>query len=209
MNSRKKKTYLFFVILTIGCFWYLRTKQTYTSYESALEGRVVTPVAGIQIKINEVDVVANNNGTLDNRVILDNTTWTSTHTREEKISPGSTGYIDLHLDPSGSEIAILYEFRFVDKKIDEDKLLTFAEIASSNSNLVKTANDTYSGIILLEDIQNQKVIDIRANFYFDYLNDLEGITEDNQVLDDLFEIHFHAVQYRGETLTEYIENSGG
>ena len=31
----------------------------------------------------------------------------------------------------------------------------------------------------------------------------KGITVDNQVLSDLFEIHFHAIQYNGETITEY------
>ena len=28
---------------------------------------------------------------------------------------------------------------------------------------------------------------------------------DTEELDDLFEIHFHAVQYNGETLQQYVE----
>ena len=34
---------------------------------------------------------------------------------------------------------------------------------------------------------------------------MEAIEEDNQELDDLFEIHFHALQYRGEELVPYVE----
>ena len=204
MKDKKKTLTIVFMILVIGCFLYLGAKATYTSYETLIDGNASTPVAGIHVKINGVDVMANNDGTLDNRVILDNITWVSTHTRARKISPGSSGTIDLTVDPSGSEVAILYEFRFVDKQIDDDKLLNFGAITST-SNLIRTDVDTYTGIINLADIENHHTFQISANFYFDALNDIEGITEDNQVWDDLFEIHFHAVQYQGETIQEYVE----
>lgn len=202
MKNKKMLTFIF-IVMVIACFLYLAAKATYTSFESSVEGNVSAPVAGIHLTINGVDVVSNSDGTLDNRVILDNTTWVSTHTREEKISPGSTGTIDLTLDPSGSEVAILYEFQFVDKRIDEDKLLTFTNV-SSTDGLIQTGVDTYSGIITLNDINQDRTFHVSADFLFDYINDIEGITEDNQVLDDLFEIHFHAIQYNGETITEYV-----
>ena len=197
-----KKFAIIFIIVVIVCFLYLGAKGTYTSYESEIEGRMNTSVAGIKLLINGVDVVASG-GTLDTRVILDNTTWESTHTREKKISPGSSGTIDLELDPSGSEVAILYEFRFVDKVIDDDKLLNFGDITCDHT-LTRTAIDTYTGIIPLNDILSNDKIHLNVDFYFDYLNDIEGITEDNQGLDDLFEIHFHAIQYNGETITPYV-----
>ena len=204
MNKKSSKNIIIFlfIVLCSGCFLYLGARGTYTSLESEIEGNASASVAGIHLKINGVDVVENNNGTLDNRIILDNTTWVSTHTREEKISPGSSGTIDLELDPSGSEVAILYEFRFVDKKIDDDKLLTFADITSDDT-FTRTGVDTYTGVFTLNDIEQNKKVRISADFFFDYLTDIEGITEDNQVLDDLFEIHFHAIQYRGEAITEY------
>lgn len=204
MKSKKNMYIIISITILVSCFLYFGAKATYTSYESTIEGNTITQVAGIHLKINGVDVVANNDGTLDNRIILDNTTWVSTHTREEKISPGSSGTIDLEIDPSGSEVAILYEFRFVDKKIDDDKLLVFSSI-NSNDGLIRTSKDTYTGIINLSDIENHRTFHISANFYFDYLVDIEGITEDNQVLDDLFEIHFHSLQYQGETIQEYVE----
>lgn len=204
MKNKKKLFTIIFMVLIISCFLYLGARATYTSYESEIDGNVSNRVAGIHFKINGVDVVANNDGTLDNRVILDNTTWVSTHTREEKISPGSSGTIDLELDPSGSEVAILYEFRFVDKKIDDDTLLTFGNITSTDT-LIRTGVDTYTGVITLNDINQSRTVTLSADFYFDYLTDIEGITEDNQSLDDLFEIHFHAIQYRGEEIEEYEE----
>ena len=205
MNTEKrdKKYIIIVLILIIGCFLYLGSKNTYTAFESEIDGTVAAKTAGIHLSINGEDVVENNDTTLSNQIILNNTTWVSTHTREAKLSPGSTGTISLELDPAGSEVAVLYEFRFVDKVIDEDKLLNFSNITSDDDTFVRTGVDTYSGIISLTDIANGKKIHISVGFYFDYLTDIEGITEDNQTYDDLFEIQFHALQYQGETLTPY------
>lgn len=203
---KMKKVNLCLIFILIGCFLYLGAKLTYNVFESSIGGVVNNRIAGIHLRINGFDV-SNNNGVLNNRVILDNTVWTSTHTREEKISPGSSGTIYLELDPTGTEVAVMYEFQFVDKQIDDDKLLTFGTI-TSDSNLVRTDVDTYTGIISLADLtNNNNKIHINVNFYFDYLHDIEGITEDNQELDDLFEIHFHAIQYNGETIVPYVENN--
>lgn len=200
-----KKVAFIFLFLMIGCFYYLSSKSTYTSYETNTTGKVNTKTADIHLTINGFDVI-NSGGVLDNRIILENTTWESTHTREKKISPGSSGTIDLEVDPTSSDVAILYEFRFVDKVIDEDKLLNFGSIVSDDVSFVRTGIDTYTGIFTLDDLSDGKKANIHVDFYFDYLNDIEGITEDNQVFDDLFEIHFHAIQYRGEEIIPY---SGG
>ena len=203
-TDKKDKKYIVVVLLLIVvCFLYLVSKGTYTAFDSEIDATASAKTAGIHLSINGEDVVDSNGGTLDNRIILDNTTWVSTHTREAKLSPGSSGTISLELDPAGSEVAILYEFRFVDKFIDNDKLLNFSSIISDDDTFIQTGIDTYTGIITLTDIANSKVIHISVDFYFDYLTDIPGISEDNQVFDDLFEIHFHALQYNGETLVPY------
>lgn len=199
-----KRFIILFLSGVLVCFLYLGTKSTYTSYESQISGTMKNSIAGIHLKLNGVDVAADDQ--LDNDLILNNITWTSTHTRQGKISPGSSGTINLELDPTGSEVAVLYEFQFLDKVVDTDKLLTFDTITSDDTGFTRTGVDTYAGIITLADINNSKKIHLQVGFYFDSLVDIPGITEDNQVFDDFFEIHFHAIQYRGETLTPY---SGG
>ncbi len=202
-NKFNPKNIVFVLLLILGaCFLYWGSKITYTSYESMIEGSASSHTAGIKIKINGVNVL-DSSAVLDDRIILDNTTWVSTHTRAGKLSPGSRGTIDLQLDPTGSEVAILYEFQFVDKVIDEDKLINFDSITCDDTGFTRTAVDTYSGILTMNDVMDGKKVNISVDFYFDYLTDIEGITEDNQTLDDLFEIHFHAIQYNGETLVPY------
>ena len=202
LEGSQKFIFVFLLIVLI-CFFYLGAHSTYTAYESEIEGKANASTAGIHILLNGYDVVANN-GVLDSRLLLDNTTWVSTHTREEKISPGSHGTIHLDLDASGSEVAILYEFQFIDKLMDEDKLINFGDIQSDHE-FIRTAEDTYSGVLTLNQIESGDIVGIDVDFYFDYLVDIEGITEDNQTYDDLFEIYFHAVQYRGEELVPYTD----
>ncbi len=196
----KKKIFLIFLAIFGLLFLYFGARATYTAYESNITGKASAPVSQIHLLINGEDL--GTDAELDNRILLDNVTWTSTHTRAGKMSPGSTGNFQFELDPTGSEVAILYEMRLVDKRVDSTKLLTFNSVTSDRT-LVRTAIDTYSGIISLANIQNGEKTHITVSFVFDDTADIEGITEDNQVYEDFFEIHFHALQYQGETLVPY------
>ena len=155
----------------------------------------------MKLSINGVDLGSDE--IIDNRILIENVTWTSSHTRQGKISPGSTGQFDFELDPTESDVAILYEFQLVDKTVDSTKLLTFNSV-TSNRSIVRTAIDTYSGIITLSDIQNGLKTNVTIGFVYTDTEDVEGYTGDGD-LEDFFEIHFRALQYKGETLVPYTE----
>ena len=155
MRNNKKILMFFLIVIVGGCFLYYNARFTYTAYESIIEGAVTNSIAGISLKINGVDAVANNDGTLDNRVILDNTTWVSTHTREEKISPGSSGTIDLEIDPSGSDVAILYEFIMIVRY--EKVELTMDSSGDENSESKKGKNEEEN--IKKESLEDKKTED--------------------------------------------------
>ena len=196
--SKNRKLFLIVVLILWSFILYYGSKYTYTSYESSVDAEVNSKVAGINVSINGQNIVKKN---LDS-VKLDNITLTSTHTREGKISPGSTGTFAITLDPTGSEVAFRYDFELIDKSTDSNKLLTFDGFSSDNGNLIKTASNTYTGIITLDDINNKKVINITGSFTFND-DDIPAITEDNGNLDDFFEIKFHAIQYNGEEIIPY------
>ena len=196
-----KKNFLVLIAIFSMLFLYFCARATYTAYESIVSGKARTNVSGIRLTINGEEL--GTDALLDNRIILDNITWTNTHTREGKMSPGSTGTFTFELDPTGSEVAILYEIQFVDKVMDDDKILTFNNI-TSDQNLVRTGVDTYSGIISLSDAEDSVKTHITVNFSFDGSDDIEGFDQDNQVYEDFFEINFHALQYKGETLVPYM-----
>ena len=193
MKDNKKFT-IVFIVLLIVCFLYLGASTTYTAYESLVEGNSKVPTAKFKLYINGISVTGD--GTLSDQIIINNVTWTSTHTRDGKISPGSYGTVYLELDSTQSDVAVMYSFQFIDKRIDDDKVLTFNNI-TADSGIVRTARDTYSGIVTMDDIEDGEKVNISADFIFDYLNDIV-ITDDYESpsFEDLFEIHFHAVQYR-------------
>ncbi|MBQ3306649.1 MAG: hypothetical protein IJG68_00490 [Bacilli bacterium] len=200
MKELKKQIILIVIIISLFAFLYLNAKSTYTSYESTTQAKVQADIADIRLKINGYDIVGS--GTLNDEILLDHFTWESTHTREGKISPGSTGTCDLELDPTGSEVAILFEFEFIGKDQDETKLLNFGSI-TSEYDIVQTGESTYTGIIPKDAIENGDTATITLEFYFDATEDIEGIEIDEHHYDDLFEINFHAQQYLGETIEPY------
>lgn len=194
-----KNIYLFILLL---CVAYIGSKFTFGLYESLLDTDVDGDVSDIKLKINNVNIV--NNTSDISEVVVTDISWTGVaHTRPGKISPGATGTFNLKLDPYGSEVAILYEFTFVDKSIDPDKILTFTDIRASNGSVIKTAANKYSGIISLADIDRGQTITLNIDFEYVDEEDMEPFTKDSENLDDFFTINFEALQYNGETLVPY------
>ena len=204
MKFVKNKSFLsIFAVILIICFLYFGGRSTFTAYESLIFGGSTIKTSGIKVKLNGVDI-ASNSEILNSDFFMNNIKWNSTHTREGKISPGSSGTFQIELDPTGSEVAILYEFSFVDKAVDDSKLLTFDDISVDDREIVKTSIDTYSGVISLDDISNGKKVTFNIAFTFDNVEDIEGIEDGADVYEDLFEINFKAIQYSGEELVPYI-----
>lgn len=204
MDFIKNKKFLSIVaVILMICFLYFGSRGTFTAYESLIFGGSTIETSGIKVKLNGVDI-ANNSEILNSDFFMNNIKWNSTHTREGKISPGSSGTFQIELDPTGSEVAILYEFSFVDKAVDDSKLLTFDDISVDDSEIVKTSIDTYSGVISLDDISNGKKVTFNIDFTFDNVDDIEGIEDGSDIYEDLFEINFKAIQYSGEELVPYI-----
>lgn len=202
MKSSKLKIIIFsFIVIICFAFLYYNSISSYSSYESSIDGSVASKVSGIKLNINGQDVILNS----ENGVILDNIILnSSSHTRPGTISPGADGNISFTLDPSESGVAILYDFTIIDKQKDANKLLTCTGFKSSNGNLIRTGENTYTGLITLDDINNKKVIDLSLEFIFDD-EEVEGITSDDVPLENFISINFHAVQYNGEEIVPYSE----
>lgn len=197
--DKNKKFIIIFIIVFISCFLYLGAKSTYTAYKQEITGEVSNKIANFKLLINGQD--ARNSKILINDVITN-----STHTRAGKLAPGTCGYFNINLDPSQSEVALLYKFEFIDRNVNKDKLIEFQQIKSDNSNIVKTGPQEYSGIITLADIKSSLKPLIRIDFCYPDEGEQEPISEDNLNLDDFFEIDFYTYQYLGEELIEYKNN---
>lgn len=205
MKSRSKylKTFIY-IFIVILCFGYLRYKSTYASYETNVSGSINPQIAKWKILVNNVDA-ATSEETLD----LDSSSfeWTcpSSGVRENKVGPGCSGKMNITVDASITEVAVLYEFNIVDKNIVPEKILKITNIEFSNPNFYKTDVSKYSGYLSLDDIKNNPVLDITIDVIWedtgDIVYDEEFFTNDENYIT----IDFLAKQYFGEEIIPYTE----
>lgn len=201
---QNKKFSILFLIIVIVCFLYLGSRVTYTAYESEIGTTVDNAIAGMKVYINGMDVVTDSD-VFNSELILEGVTWNSTHTREGKISPGSSGTIHLVIDATESDVAVRYEFTFIDKLVDSTKDLTFGTM-TCDGTYIRTGENVYTGVITRDDIANGDVVHLDIDFYFDSTVDIEGFSGNSQNYDDLFNINLRILQYTGETITPYVES---
>ena len=194
-----RKFIIFIIIAFSVAFLYFGARGTYTAYESSVSGQVGNQISQIHLKINGEELT---DGSFDGSILLEDVTWTSSHTREGKLSPGSTGNFQFEIDPTGSEVAILYQIEIIDKTVDSSKYVTINSV-TSDRNLVRTDANIYSGIISLANINSSEKTHVTVYFTFEDDEDIEVDEEEEQTYEDFFEIHFSAFQYEGEELIPY------
>lgn len=191
MDKMKKIKLKKIVIITllIICLLYLKSKVTYTSYESKVDATVNAKIAKWNILVNDTLITTNT----PQEIKIDNINWTTNHTREGKTAPGSKGYLTLIIDPKTTEVAIDYELKIIDKKIDTNKILTVTYINTNNYDLVKN-NDTYTATFPLSDIKSGKKEVITIFLEWIEETDTTEVPKEELTSDDFIEISFKAKQ---------------
>ena len=194
--KNKNKQLLKFLIITvvvISCFIYLKNKVTYTSYESNVDSKIVPNIAKWDIYINDNLVTTSDTKTISIRDII----WENSHAKENMVAPGSKGHLDITIDPKDTDVAIQYEIEIIDKKVDENKILTITNIDIHDYELTNIKENTYSGIISLDDIKNNKTITISLDIEWINDDEINDLDKNIKSLDDYIVINFNATQYRG------------
>lgn len=187
--KKKKVKKIVIISLLIVCLLYLKSKVTYTSYESKVDATVKAKIAKWNILVNDTLITSDT----PQEIKIDNINWTTNHTREGKVSPGSKGYLTLIIDPKTTEVAIDYELKIIDKKIDANKILTVTYVSTNNYDLVKN-NDTYTATFPLKDIKGGKKEVITIFLEWIEESDTTEVPKDELTSDDFIEINFKAKQ---------------
>lgn len=190
-------------ILIVLCLFFLKSRVTYTSYETEVEGKVASPIANWIISIDgktitEEEEVAG--------IKIDDISWYNDYVRGNKVAPGSTGEMTISIDPSGTDVAIYYELEVIDKSVDDTKFLTVKNIYFDNNELTKIDVNKYMGVLSLSDIRSgvkpQMKFDVVWESTEDIVYDREAVSD----LDGFLVVNFTARQYNGEALpAAYME----
>lgn len=179
------------VLLLISCLCYLKSKITYTSYESKVEGKVQGNLANWNIKVNNTLITKETPQVIN----IDDIVWETNNTRENKIAPGSRGTLTLTIDPEKTDVSIDYELQIIDKNIDDTKILTVTNIKTANYPLTKQ-RDTYKATFPLKDIKLNKKETITITIeWIDTSEDIEITKEEQETKnDDFIVMNFKAIQ---------------
>lgn len=178
IKSKKNiKKLLIFLSLIITIFAIYQIANIFALFESEAEGGFTHSIAKWAITVNEVDIVNDQQlvETFEVEFNIQNSGVAS-----GKFSPGMTGYFEIIIEPKVTEVSVRYDIIIDDKefknteidlisviKVEKDEL-TGDEI---ETELIKTDENTYTGIILLENITTGYFDDIKLVFKWNELEE--------------------------------------
>lgn len=195
----KKILYLLFISFVLITTY--EVMDAYGLFESKNKLVVNQNVARWKILINgsnitEEDFVINSINVEGNENVLNG-----------KLAPGVRGYFDVEIDPK-ADTSIVYSISFDFSQISDSFIVENIEETTSG-NLIRTDESTYSKVITLNEIKENKKNNVRV--YLKWENKEEnnatdskiGLTENNYIN---IPVSVSAMQYFGEDIEEYQEN---
>lgn len=176
--------------------------NTYGLFESNINMDVDSKLATWNILINDTNIGKSETFTIDNFISEEDSTVAS-----GKIAPGTSGYFNINIDPSTTQVSIRYDLTFDFSKLNN--LFTITKVEEKNGyNLIKTGPNTYSNVITLNEIKENKTNNIRVHIKWDNNeenNDKDteiGLTENNTLN---IPVSITVLQYSGEKIEPYVE----
>lgn len=179
----------------------------YAIFHSELDGNIELEKGIWNIEVNNTDIT---NETLKEFTIDTIDMETNEHVKNGKLAPGMKGSFKIGINPKNTNVSVKYEISLNEKQMANSsiKINSIKEI-EQNNELIKTGENSYTGIISLDDINknvknNIKVeiewVDDREN---DKLDEKIGTVYNSKIQ---IPITVHVSQYFGETIDEYVEN---
>lgn len=176
--------------------------NTYGLFESNINMDADSKLATWNILINDTNIGKSETFTIDNFISEEDSTVAS-----GKIAPGTSGYFNINIDPSTTQVSIRYDLTFDFSKLDN--LFTITKVEEKNGyNLIKTGPNTYSNVITLNEIKENKTNNIRVHIKWnnnEENNDKDteiGLTENNTLN---IPVSITVLQYSGEKIEPYVE----
>lgn len=197
-----KKIYLLYICIVLIVVYGII--QIYAVFQSEVSG-TVNLVKGVwQIKVNQTDISngVNKEFTVNNIEVQNNE-----HVKPGNLAPGLSGIFHISIDPRNTDVSVRYDVSLNQENLT-NKNITIKAISETDQGktLIKTDENTYTGIISLEEIKQgiQNTIEVEIEWKDDETNDEEdtnmGIQEDYTLE---IPIIVHVSQYLGKEIVAY------
>ena len=200
MKKNKKTIQIIVVCLVVlGSLFYLYSKGTYTSYETLSNGKITTKIAKWNIKVDGIEVTTSDVVTIG----LSNINWISNNAVAAKAVPGSHGFATVKIDPMNTDVSIKYTLEIIDKNVDNNKFLEISNINNSTNSLIQTGENTYVGVITLDELKNKTITTLTFDVLWPLGDDVDPYSDEVNSSSNFLEINFSVEQYKGEVITPY------
>lgn len=198
----KRVCYFLSIVLLIVII--VKIFYTFALLESNTTRVVENGLGKWTILVNETDVTAEEvEFDIDNIVYESDTT-----VKTGRLAPGLGGYFEIAIDPTDTDVSLRYDITFDCTALES--LGTTIGVANvvetSNKNIVQTGENTYTGVISLNEIQANKVDTIRTSISWTNdetknSNDTGLGMQNNPTIQ--IPVHIRLIQYTGEQIEEY------
>lgn len=200
MKKNKKTIQIIVVCLVVlGSLFYLYSKGTYTSYETLTNGKITPKIAKWNIKVDGIEVTTSDVVTIG----LSNINWVSNNAVAAKAVPGSHGFATVKIDPMNTDVSIKYTLEIIDKNVDNNKFLEISNINNSTNSLIQTGENTYVGVITLDELKNKTITTLTFDVLWPLGDDVDPYSDEVNSSSNFLEINFSVEQYKGEAITPY------
>lgn len=186
---------------------FYQINNTYAKYSTQAEGILEESIGKWVVKVNTTNIATG--ADVQNFTINDLTYNSNNYVLSGKIAPGLLGYFDVEIDATESSVAVRYDVLIDFSKLNLSDSIKFTKLVrvvdgtESEEGITKTGENTYTGVVSLDDIKAGKTNTLRVYLSWEDdgtgVNDEEdstlGTTKDVQVE---IPVQVKASQYLGE-----------
>lgn len=202
MNKNKNlKKLLFLLIMCVIVLLIYKIIDIYAVFHSEVEANVKLQNGIWNITINGTQITT---GVETQFVIDEISTTENDYVKPGRLAPGLSGSFELAISPEDTNVSVRYDVTLNQEELGNSnlKIKSIQEVEQGHE-LIKTAENTYTGIIPLEEINNGIIHKMKVEVeWADDGNDESdtqlGKDESHQLQ---IPISVHVIQYLGEEIT--------
>ena len=203
MKNKNLVKILFLLIMCIVILLIYKFIDIYALFHSEMEGNVQFENGTWNITINGEDITT---GTEAEFVINLIDTTQNDYVKPGKLAPGLSGSFEIVINPQDTNVSVRYDITLNQEELGESSLeIKSIEEVEKGYQLIKTAENTYTGVIPLADIINgvNHKIKLEIEWQDDGLsNESDTQIGKNETHKLKIPITVHAIQYLGEEIQE-------
>lgn len=200
-QNKNLKKFLVLLFFCISITLIYQIIHIYAVFYSEVEANVELKNGVWNITINGEKITT---GTETEFTINQITTTENEHVKPGKLAPGLSGSFEMIINPQNTNVSVRYDITLNKEELGDTNLkIKSIEEIEKNYKLVETSENTYTGIIPLEEIQKGVVHKIKMEI--EWVDNGESDEIDSQIGTDTthkfqIPITIRAVQYLGEEI---------